>query len=221
MAIKITPKTAVTFTKVIVALCFSWPLSKNAICMNTMILSVPAAYTVYRNDYDLPKLTKLWCLLGVFIQVSLEITQCALQYDRLQYLISEMEHNLECAEPYEKEIYQRYVDRCAMFYASSTLAVFLTACLTIITPLIATDQIFPTDAKYPFDVDREPMRTIIFLHQFVAIWQCFSMVCLGTFAALLMWFAAARFEILSQQFRMVTDIYGIIECIRQHVKILR
>ncbi|XP_071565724.1 uncharacterized protein [Temnothorax nylanderi] len=235
MASKVTPKTAIAFTKVIIALSFTWPLSKSAskfqvirfkilrslLCVNAVILIVPVSYTLYHNDYDLPKITKLWCLLGAFIQIPLEITQCALQYDRLQYLISEMEHNFECAKPYEEMLYQRYVDRCAMFYASSTAAVFLGACIAIIVPLIAANQIFPTDAKYPFDVEREPVKTIIFLHQFVAIWQCFSIVCLCSFVGLLIWFAAARFEILSQQFRTVTDIYGITVCVRQHVKLLR
>ncbi|XP_077271027.1 odorant receptor 10-like isoform X4 [Temnothorax americanus] len=233
MASKVTPKTAIAFTKVIIALSFTWPLSKSAskfqiirfkilrslLCVNAVILIVPVSYTLYHNDYDLPKITKIWCLLGAFIQIPLEITQCALQYDRLQYLISEMEHNFECAKPYEEMLYQRYVDRCTMFYASPT--VFLGACIAVITPLIAANQIFPTDAKYPFDVEREPVKTIIFLHQFVAVWQCFSIVCHCSFVGLLIWFAAARFEILSQQFCTVTDIYGITVCVRQHVKLLR
>jgi len=98
MAIKITPKTAIAFTKIIIILSFTWPLSKSAskfqiirykilrflLSMNAAILSIPAAYTLYRNDYDLPRITKLICLLGAFVQVPLETMQCALQYDRLQ-----------------------------------------------------------------------------------------------------------------------------------------
>jgi len=98
MTRKTTSKNAITFIKIILALSFSWPLSKSAskfqitcfkilrslFCMNTVILSVPIAYTLYRNDYDLPRITKLWCTLGAMIQVSVEMTQCALQYDRLQ-----------------------------------------------------------------------------------------------------------------------------------------
>ncbi|XP_012058894.1 PREDICTED: uncharacterized protein LOC105622069 [Atta cephalotes] len=226
MTRKTTPKNAITFIKVILALSFSWPLSKSAskfqitcfkilrslFCMNTVVLSIPIAYTLYRNDYDLPRITKLWCTLGAMIQVSVEMTQCALQYDRLQYLISEMERTLERAELYEKNIYQRYIDRCAMFYMSSTAAVFLGAGIGVIVPLTAADQIFPTEAKYPFNVEHEPIKTIIFVHQFIAVWQCFSTVCIGSFISLFIWFAAARFEILSQQFRMVTDIYDITQC---------
>ncbi|XP_018044079.1 PREDICTED: odorant receptor 49b-like [Atta colombica] len=235
MAIKITPKIAIAFIKVIVALSFAWPLSKNAskfqvirfkilrtlLCINAVVLSVPTVYTLYRNDYNLARITKLWCLLGAFIQIPLEITQCALQYDRLQYVISEMEHNIKCAQSYEKKLYQQYVDRCAIFYVSLTAAVFLGASITATLPFIAANQIFPTDTKYPFDVEYEPVKTIIFLHQFIVIWQCFSIVCIGSFVGLLIWFAAARFEILSEQFRMVTDIYDITVCVRQHVKLLR
>ncbi|XP_011053778.1 PREDICTED: odorant receptor 67a-like [Acromyrmex echinatior] len=144
----------------------------------------------------------------------------SLQY-YASYLISEMEHNIKCAQSYEKKLYQRYVDRCAIFYVSLTAAVFLGASITATQPFIAANQIFPTDTKYPFDVEYEPVKTIIFLHQFIVIWQCFSIVCMGSFVGLLIWFAAARFEILSEQFRMVTDIYGITVCVRQHVKLLR
>lgn len=132
-----------------------------------------------------------------------------------------MEHNFECAKPYEEKLYQRYVDKCAMFYASSTAVVFLGACITIIAPLIAADQSFPSDAKYPFDVEYEPVKTIIFLHEFVAVWQIFSVVCLCSFVGLLIWFAAIRFEILSQQLRTITNIYDITVCVQQHVKLLK
>ncbi|KAL0125034.1 hypothetical protein PUN28_004286 [Cardiocondyla obscurior] len=169
---RVTTKTVVLFTKVVVALSFSWPLSKNA--------------------------TKF--------QV---------------YLVSEMEYNFKYAKPYEEVFYQRYINRCAMFYASITAAVFLGAFISGITPLIVTDQIFPAEAKYPFDVEHEPIKTIIFLHQFVAVWQCFSIVCLCSFVALFIWFSAARFEILSQQLRAVTDFYGTIVCVQQHIKLLR
>ncbi|KAL0125035.1 hypothetical protein PUN28_004286 [Cardiocondyla obscurior] len=233
---RVTTKTVVLFTKVVVALSFSWPLSKNAtkfqvvcfkilrtlLCMNSAALILPVSYTLYRNDdYDLSKVTKLWCVLAAFLQVPLEITQCAMQYDRLQYLVSEMEYNFKYAKPYEEVFYQRYINRCAMFYASITAAVFLGAFISGITPLIVTDQIFPAEAKYPFDVEHEPIKTIIFLHQFVAVWQCFSIVCLCSFVALFIWFSAARFEILSQQLRAVTDFYGTIVCVQQHIKLLR
>lgn len=133
-----------------------------------------------------------------------------------------MEYNLEYAEEHERDVYQRYADKCVPFYAGSTFAVFLTAISTsLVVPLITVDQTFPTEAKYPFDVECEPLRTLIFVHQFIAIWQCFSTVCLCSYVAILIWFTAARFEILSQQFRVVNGVHEIIACIQQHVKLLR
>jgi len=70
-------------------------------------------------------------------------------------------------------------------------------------------------------VEYEPVKTIVFLHQFLVIWQAFSAVCLSSFVGLLIWFAAARFEILSQQFCAVTDIYSITVCLKQHMKLIR
>ncbi|XP_032686932.1 odorant receptor 49b-like [Odontomachus brunneus] len=235
MAWKITPKVAIVVLKVTTALCFSWPPPKTAsrfqvirfkilrflFCMNVIILIVPVIYTLYYNDYDLAKITKLWCLLGAFIQVPVEITLFALQYDRLQDLISEMEHSFEYAEAHEKDVYQRYTNKCVPFYAFSIFSVFLTALATVAVPLITVNQTFPTEARYPFDVEHEPLKTIIFLHQFIVVWQCFSNVCHGGFIGILIWFTAARFEILSQQFRAVRGPRELITCVREHIKLLR
>ncbi|KAL6263898.1 hypothetical protein P5V15_003979 [Pogonomyrmex californicus] len=132
-----------------------------------------------------------------------------------------MDYTIKCAGHHEKVVYQRYVDKCAMFYASSTLAVFSTAFVSMIAPLITADQSFPTDSRYPFNVEYEPVKSIIFLHEIIVIWQCFSIVCHCCFIGLLILFAAARFDILSQQFRKVTNIHDITVCIRQHIKLLR
>lgn len=98
MASKITPETAVKFTKIMVALCFSMPLLKNAtrfqvirfkilrflVCVHVILLLVPMIYTLFNNDYNLARITKLCCLVAAFIQIPWEISSFALQYDRLQ-----------------------------------------------------------------------------------------------------------------------------------------
>lgn len=132
-----------------------------------------------------------------------------------------MEYYFKCAKAYEKEIYQRYIDKCKVFYASSTIAVFLTAIVQIVAPLIMPDQILPVEVKYPFDVEHEPMKTIIYLHQSIVFGQTFSTVCHSSLIGLFIWFTTARFDILSYQFRRVTSIYDIIVVIRQHIEIIR
>lgn len=98
MSSKITVETAMRLIKILVTLCFSWPLLKSAtkfqvirfkilrflVCVHVILLIVPMIYTILDNNYDLPKVTKLWCLVAAFIQVPWEIISFALQYDRLQ-----------------------------------------------------------------------------------------------------------------------------------------
>lgn len=98
MASKVTPETAVKFTKIMVALCFSLPLLKSAtrfqlirfkilrflVCVHVILLVVPMIYTLFNNDYNLARITKLCCLVAAFIQIPWEISYFALQYDRLQ-----------------------------------------------------------------------------------------------------------------------------------------
>lgn len=136
-------------------------------------------------------------------------------------MISEIEYHFKRAKEYEKEIYQRYIDKCKVFYGSSTVAVFFTSIVIIAAPLIMPDQILPVEAKYPFDVEHEPMKTIVYLHQSITLWQTFSNVCHCSLIGLFIWFTTARFEILSYQFRRVTSVYEIVVVVRQHIEVLR
>lgn len=94
---KITPETAIRFTKIMTALCFTIPLKSPTrfqmirfkflrflTCGHVMILCVTMIYTLFHNDYDLPRITKLCSLVAAFLQVPWEISLLALQYDRLQ-----------------------------------------------------------------------------------------------------------------------------------------
>lgn len=132
-----------------------------------------------------------------------------------------MEHYLKCAEVHEREIYQQYVNKCKMFYISAILAVFFTSIGFIFGPIITPDQLLPIEANYPFDVKHEPMKSIVYLHQCIAIWQCFSNVCHSSLIGLLIWFTTARFEILSNHFRSATNLSDVITGIREHIKLLR
>lgn len=98
MMSKITPKIAIKFIKILVALCFSWPLLKSAtrfqvihfkilrflVCVHVIILVIPMIYTILNNDYNLLKVTKLCCLVAAFIQIPWQILYLGLQHDRLQ-----------------------------------------------------------------------------------------------------------------------------------------
>lgn len=90
----------------------------------------------------------------------------------------------------------------------------------IATPLF-TPQPFPCATKYPFDVFNQPLRTIIFVHQILTVYQSMTQVSANSFPALLLWFVAARFHILSIRFRMMTNMEELIKNTQEHYTLLR
>ncbi|KAF3054648.1 Odorant receptor 309 [Nylanderia fulva] len=197
------------------------------------------------------KTTKVFSVAIACIQAPWQLGFLSLHYDRLQmsifnfnccsyrtitvyfiyfnrnielnfrdFVISEMEHYFKCAEKYEREVYQFYVDKCRIFYICSVVSVFCTIVGLGFGPIVTRDPI-PVDAKYPFNVTQEPMRTVIHVHQSVCLYQCFSSVCHSFLFGILIWFTTARFEIVSNQLRNANSLYDIIAGIREHIKLLR
>ncbi|XP_011053775.1 PREDICTED: putative odorant receptor 92a [Acromyrmex echinatior] len=95
-----------------------------------------------------------------------------------------------------------------------------TAIIMWFGPLLLA-QSFPIEVEYPFDVNKQPLRTIIYLHHIMAVYQSRTQVCSNIFVALLLWFTAARFEILSHKFQKSTSISEFIICIQLHQRLLR
>ncbi|KAL0105544.1 hypothetical protein PUN28_016906 [Cardiocondyla obscurior] len=124
-------------------------------------------------------------------------------------------------KPHEEIIIQRYVDKCIVFYGASLFVFygFLFATVTLIPPLM--HQPFPSLAEYPFDVFYQPVKTIIFASQAIAGLMLTGQLCMNVFMALLIWFASARFEILSEELRKVTKTYHLFECIKKHQELLK
>ncbi|XP_018317343.1 uncharacterized protein, partial [Mycetomoellerius zeteki] len=96
----------------------------------------------------------------------------------------------------------------------------MTAIIMWFGPLLM-DQPFPIEVEYPFDVKKQPLRTIIYLHHIMAVYQSCVQVCSNIFIALLLWFIAARFEILSHKFQKITNISEFIICTQLHQRLLR
>ncbi|XP_076383782.1 odorant receptor 13a-like isoform X1 [Megalopta genalis] len=136
------------------------------------------------------------------------------QHDQLQRLIEEMVAYFQNLKPYEKEIYQRYIDDYCPFYAVSSIWNALAAFFVIIGALF-TAQPFPMMAEYPFPVDYEPVKSVIYLqHSYVAV-QCVSTLSSNMIAALLILFAAGRFEILMVDLRAAVTVDRLKSCMEQ------
>lgn len=140
--------------------------------------------------------------------------------DISQLLIAEMESYSKHAIGFEKDILQQYIDKYAMFYAATAMWFYLTAFTIMCSPPFLSDP-FPTYAKYPFNVNYQPLKTIIYVQQSSVGIQMASILCIDILIALLLWFASARFDMLCNELRMISNVYELTQCIRKHQQVLK
>ncbi|KAL6264155.1 hypothetical protein P5V15_004234 [Pogonomyrmex californicus] len=231
---KVTLDKVIAFLRIYLTFACCWPLPPSAtklqrllrsafqyFCLaNAIAIAVAAIWTLYRHSNDVLLVMKLGCQLSAIVQIPLQMILFAMQTKRLQFIILEMENYYRQAQEYEKEIFQQYIDKCKPFYGSILCWLAMTGISVIVTPLFSS-QSFPCEAEYPFDVQYQPIKTIIYTHHILATYQSVLQVSTNTFPALLLWFVAARFDILSVRFRTVTNMKELIKYTREHSLLLR
>ncbi|XP_024876688.1 odorant receptor 22c-like [Temnothorax curvispinosus] len=231
---KVTLDKVIAFLRVYLTFACCWPLPPNAtklqrlvrsafqcFCLtNSIVLAIAAVWTLYKHSDNVLLVMKLGCQLSAIVQVPLQLILFTMQNKRLQFIILEMESYYQRAQEYEKEIIQQYVDKCKLFYGIILCWLAMTGISVIMTPLFSS-QSFPSEAEYPFDVQLQPLKTIIYAHHILIAYQCVIQVSTNTFPALLLWFVAARFDILSVRFRTTTNINELIKYTREHSLLLR
>ncbi|XP_014480094.1 PREDICTED: uncharacterized protein LOC106747253 [Dinoponera quadriceps] len=131
-----------------------------------------------------------------------------------------METYIQQAKSEEKKVLQRYVDKCKFFYGITLCCVTIAVVAVNFGPFLLP-QPFPFEVHYPFCTDDQPLKTIIYLHHIMLAYQSYVQVCANVFVALLLWFIAARFEILSGEFRKATNFSEFIRCIQLHQQLLK
>lgn len=139
----------------------------------------------------------------------------------MQNVVDEMKNFCDFMKPYEEVIIQRYIDKCIIFYGASIFTFYFITFVTITVIPPAMHQPFPTLSEYPFDVSYQPLKTIIFIQQSMSGIITSAQLCMNIFMALLLWFATAKFDILIEELRNVTNVYELIMCIKKHQKLLK
>ncbi|XP_043251699.1 odorant receptor 4-like [Colletes gigas] len=227
-----TPEKAIEFTRLCVTLNCCWPLPPTATrlqvlrfnlqrvvtVLSVLTLFVPLVYSIYVNWNNMIILTKVVCFIDAFSQILIQTLFSVLHHDRTQRLVQQMTEYCANAKSYERSILQQYVDKYSMFYGTAATWFYSTTIIFVVGTLFIS-QPFPVDAEYPFPVDYEPLRTTIFLHHCYVGLQCAAIVCTNVFAALLLLFAAARFEILMVEFRAVRDVETLRQCVRKYYRV--
>ncbi|XP_043251705.1 odorant receptor 4-like [Colletes gigas] len=230
----ITVEKAITFTRLSVVLTCCWPLPSSAtksqqlrfklvrfaMTLNAFMLLLSLLYALYVERNNIKNFTKAACLAIAVTQIVMQTIFCITQYDRLQRLIEEMIDCYAKAKRYDKYVYQQYVRKYSTFYGMSSMWFYMTA-TTLIAGTLFISEPFPMNTEYPFSVDYEPLRTAIFLHQALVCMQCAAHVCINMLGALLLFFAAARFEILMTELRNIVDVQDLIKGVEGYYSLKR
>ncbi|RLU26426.1 ObirOr5-H1 [Ooceraea biroi] len=230
---KVTLDRVIAFLRVYLALACCWPLPPDAtkfrrlcrrtlryLCVaNSTAIIVSGVWTISKHGDDVIMVMKIGCQMSAAVQVPLQIILFAMQDKRIKLIVFEIEDYYQRAQIHEKEILQYYVDKCKFLYGSILCSLVITAACFIFAPLFLP-QLFPLDLEYPFDI-YQPLQTIIYMHHILLVLQSATQVGANTFPALLLWFVAARFHILSTRFRTVTDMKQLLKCVYEHNILLR
>lgn len=126
---------------------------------------------------------------------------------------------LKEAKSTERKIVVYYVRKHAILHITMSIACFSTALVFVLGPLLLSTPL-PTDAKYPFTINSSFTRSIIYLHQSTVALQVASGMTIDCLCASLLWFTAARFQILAKNFQTIRCRNDAFLRIRQHQHLL-
>ncbi|XP_076392663.1 uncharacterized protein LOC100881135 [Megachile rotundata] len=113
------------------------------------------------------------------------------------------------ANDHGRHVFQRYMEQFSTFYGASIIWSYVTGVIFILKTFVTSDP-FPLNAIYPFRVDYQPLKSIIFLHQTLYICNVSGNASVNVFCGFLLFFAAARFEILKLKLRNVKTAEELI-----------
>ncbi|XP_060831775.1 uncharacterized protein LOC132916047 [Bombus pascuorum] len=237
MSKQIAPEDAIHFTRLSVALSFCWPSADNSsrsrgcykiaqicIVINAFLILVPSLYSIYLYLDDISfYLNALFKCITLTIYTTQPIIQtciCWKKRDSLQRIIDEMVKCVNEAQKFERDIFIAHIVKYNIIYVGYVVAVYASLIFFIIGPLVLP---IPTlvEVKYPFQVNYTPVNFIFYLHHSSMCFTATAHLCIGVFGALLMWFAAARFECLVVEIQKTTNIRMLVVCIEKQLHLRR
>ncbi|XP_014297929.1 uncharacterized protein LOC103570852 [Microplitis demolitor] len=233
MIFKATPEFAIAFTKLITLLGTSWPNPKDAPKWKhvlfqirwwlTFCLSIsaflPMCYAAYNHWKNILSFTKSVFDAANTVQTFAKMIFCKIHFKKMQYLLEEMEDYVTRAQAHERALFIMYIKRCGRLHATLMISGLMTIFIIIIAP-IGVPQPFPNIVEYPFSTEGHPIFELIYLHQSAATIHCLSILTFDCQIALLLWYAGARLELLSQEFHDVTHYKQLNECVEKHQHLL-
>ncbi|THK33127.1 uncharacterized protein LOC114841389 [Diachasma alloeum] len=234
MSGKLTPEFVIQYTKFATGITFVWPPSSKASRLSEItfkigwwvswILCVVIVLSLFRTAYNhrdnFMQLTETLSTAACLLQVMTKMVVGKCHYNRLQYLIHEMETFVENANFHEREILTNYIKRIVSFhFVYHTLCAIL-ATFYIFGPFLM-DQPLPFGAEYPFCIDEHPAYDIVYLLESIGGIQCSCIIAFICQVSLLLWYGTIQLAFLAEKMRNVNNTQQLKECISKHQHILR
>ncbi|XP_014477090.1 PREDICTED: uncharacterized protein LOC106745735 [Dinoponera quadriceps] len=188
---------------------------------HAILLVLELGYTIVYRVENVLMFMQSTCALGIMFEVPLQISLFILQHDRLQNVIVQMEDYYQRAKPDERDVFQRYINKCASIYVTTLSMMTISLLSSYVEPLFRGSDSYPLVIKYPFTVDQQPLRAIVYFHHIFGLYQVYCQVSANVFLALLLWFTSARFEILSNKFRRAAKYSDWQIYVKEYQELLR
>ncbi|XP_011860055.1 PREDICTED: uncharacterized protein LOC105557416 isoform X2 [Vollenhovia emeryi] len=231
---KLLLKDVIYAVKLSVTLICCWPLKRDAtkfqiFCMKlyhyfcivmTACLAVPMTYAVICSLNDPFNTVQITILTSALYHTMANFIFYKINYHCIQKVTLEMVHFNNVMKPQEEIVIQRYIDKYLLLYGASLTTFYTMTAVTVFIPAV-TKQPFPAQAKYPFDVSYQPLKAIIYVQQSVVGFFVSGQLCINIYMALLIWFTAARFDILIEELKTATNVYALCKCIKTHQELLK
>nr|WGO81829.1 olfactory receptor 164 [Microplitis mediator] len=225
---KVTPEKAVQFTKITVFLTCAWPPSNESRLFKLFIYSsvflsfalfLPLVVSIieYHDNFFIVMKSVIF-ICGITNYVTKVIT-VRIYRKEFQQLGSAVDDFIDKASVSEKQVLQKYIDKCWKFQLFMTCSYYMTTTGIIIGPLVLPQK-FPTDAVYPFPVDNSIISLIVYLHQCIVGYQCSAGMALDCQAALFIWYLSAKFELLISETKNVVTYNELRHYIKKHQDLL-
>ncbi|XP_066601511.1 odorant receptor 10-like isoform X2 [Prorops nasuta] len=221
------------FLKILGSLTSTWPPDSSSsrfhlivrnVCwflslVNVVGLLIPLVLAAYVFRRDVTAMMKALSELTALTEVFLNLIICKVQWPRFEALFKKVNSYFTNAKPSEEAIIQKYVDRYSSFSIFVALSYVMSAITFSSGPLVLKIYL-PAETWYPFSIEDRRTRTILYTQQVLAILQTGFCIVVDFFIALLLWFPAARLELLGKELQNAQNRQDIQHCVKIHQEVI-
>ncbi|KAL7298931.1 hypothetical protein TKK_0008033 [Trichogramma kaykai] len=187
--------------------------------INICILLIPLILGVYYFRHDNVKMTKTLSELTCLTEIFFNLIQSKLELKNFQIVFHEIGTFIKEANKNDTALLQKYLNKYRDFQLFMGLTFILVAILFSLMPIV-TRQSLPADAWYPFEIKSSIVLICIYATQVLAIFQTAFGIFVDIMVAFMLWFSAARFEMLEIELQKAVSELDLKICVHQHRKLI-